>query len=266
MVFGGWVRISGSGLGCPDWPLCHGEIIPSFETSTAIEFGHRLFAGVTILMVAALTRASFKERVFRPLTYRASLGAFGTILIQAIVGGITVMTELHGFAVVTHLVLAMATLLLLTLATLSVFRPNGNRMIMPGQSTILLLLGMVLLVLGGILAATGYTAACMELLCGDQTSNWPKFVHLTHRTFAILILLLLLAISMVTHQNGEKDKFVTSFVHGSTLLLLISILLGLLNIWHTFPQILRLLHLASAVLFWWGISSLWSLAILPKRK
>jgi heme A synthase len=266
MVFGGWVRISGSGLGCPDWPLCHGDIIPSFETSTAIEFGHRVFAGVTILMVAVLTRISFKEREIRPFTYHVSLGAFGIIIIQAIVGGITVLTELNQFIVVIHLALAMTTLLLLALATLSVFKPNGNRIISVGQSTGLLSLGFILLILGGTLAATGYTAACMELICGNQVTILPKFIHMTHRMLALLILVSLVTISVLIHKPGQRDKYRAALVHSCTFLLFISIMLGLLNIWYTFPQILRLLHLGFAVLFWWGMSSLWASVILTKRR
>ena len=50
---GGVVRITESGLGCPDWPLCHGRIIPPFDAATLIEYSHRLMASVVGLLVLA---------------------------------------------------------------------------------------------------------------------------------------------------------------------------------------------------------------------
>ena len=43
---GGIVRITDSGLGCPDWPLCHGKLLPPLELHTLIEYSHRLSASV----------------------------------------------------------------------------------------------------------------------------------------------------------------------------------------------------------------------------
>ena len=54
VTLGGVVRVTESGLGCPDWPLCHGGIIPPFELSTLIEYAHRLSASVLGLIVLAL--------------------------------------------------------------------------------------------------------------------------------------------------------------------------------------------------------------------
>ena len=46
ITLGGFVRASESGLGCPDWPLCHGQIIPPIEFHTLIEYSHRLNGSV----------------------------------------------------------------------------------------------------------------------------------------------------------------------------------------------------------------------------
>ena len=54
VIWGGIVRVSGSGLGCPDWPLCHGAFLPSLDTPTRIEWTHRFLAIASGLTVAAM--------------------------------------------------------------------------------------------------------------------------------------------------------------------------------------------------------------------
>ena len=74
ITLGGIVRASESGLGCPDWPLCHGELIPPFEFHTLVEYSHRLTGTVLgILVIITLWVAALERKrdsvSFRPVSY-----------------------------------------------------------------------------------------------------------------------------------------------------------------------------------------------------
>ncbi|MBM4113995.1 MAG: hypothetical protein FJ253_11615, partial [Phycisphaerae bacterium] len=94
VVWGGFVRVTGSGLGCPDWPLCHGKALPQFDVTTFIEWLHRFLAIVAGLSLAGLTLwtiARYRaERALLGLTQVAS----ALYLLQAALGGFVVLLEL----------------------------------------------------------------------------------------------------------------------------------------------------------------------------
>src|SRR5579871_6018983 len=53
IIMGAVVRASGSGLGCPDWPLCYGRVVPPGQTPAMIEYSHRFIGGITSLFILA---------------------------------------------------------------------------------------------------------------------------------------------------------------------------------------------------------------------
>lgn len=124
VVTGGAVRLTGSGLGCPTWPQCTDEsFVPhqALGMHGAIEFGNRMLTWVLVIVAIATWLAVFRGRdSTRGDRWLATLIALG-IPFQAVIGGISVLTDLNPWVVSLHFVLSMA---LVSAATVLVFRTS----------------------------------------------------------------------------------------------------------------------------------------------
>jgi protoheme IX farnesyltransferase len=107
VLVGGLVRITGSGEGCPDWPTCHGSLIPSFDEHTLIEYSHRLTASIVSFLVVALALAVLiwarRRRYVIPTIIAVVL-----LMVQVVLGGITVLNHLPENIITAHLGTALA--------------------------------------------------------------------------------------------------------------------------------------------------------------
>jgi heme A synthase len=106
---GAIVRVTGSGLGCPDWPLCHGRLIPPPDIHAWLEYLHRLSVAFATLFVAAMTVAAFGWAPSRPHLLMALLPGV-LLVVQSLLGAWAVLTELHGGVALAHTAVAMALL------------------------------------------------------------------------------------------------------------------------------------------------------------
>jgi heme a synthase len=108
IVTGAAVRLTGSGLGCADWPACSSsKFIDVSSRHAAIEQVNRLFTGlVSIAVIAAVLGALVRAPRRRDLTY-LSLGLVAGVLAQIVLGGVTVLVDLHPAAVQGHMLLSL---------------------------------------------------------------------------------------------------------------------------------------------------------------
>lgn len=160
IVTGGVVRLTGSGLGCPDWPTCEGRsVVPPADTSqwhTWIEFGNRLMTFVVLAtaawVVVAAWRAAWERDDVRRLALLQPIGVIG----QAVLGGVTVLTGLHPLIVAAHL---LASMVLVAGATALHHRVSGAGTDRAGGlrplTTALVVVAGAVLVLGTLVTAAG---------------------------------------------------------------------------------------------------------------
>src|SRR3990172_7698772 len=107
VAVGGLVRVTESGLGCPDWPLCDGRVVPRSEKTAIFEWSHRVTAAtVTILLVIVALWAWRRYRDRLDILVPA-LVAVAFVPGQAILGAIVVWLELPGWMVGVHFVIGL---------------------------------------------------------------------------------------------------------------------------------------------------------------
>ncbi|HWM55167.1 MAG TPA: COX15/CtaA family protein [Solirubrobacterales bacterium] len=107
VLTGAGVRLTGSGLGCPDWPKCYGKTVPPLDTHAVIEYGNRLLTGFVGLAVIAASALAWLRRPFRwHLAFFGALLPLGVIG-QAILGALVVKHHLAPELVMCHFLLSM---------------------------------------------------------------------------------------------------------------------------------------------------------------
>ena len=108
IALGGVVRVTGSGLGCPDWPLCHGNPYPAADIHSIIEYSHRTVGTITgVLLIVTVVAAWVVFRRARPIVPWLATASLVAIAAEGVVGGVVVINELAPWLVVIHLGLAM---------------------------------------------------------------------------------------------------------------------------------------------------------------
>jgi len=132
ILLGGTVMASGDGLGCPHWPTCYGndDFLPGVAGPAAVEWSHRVVAFVLSVAVLALAVLGGLFERNRPALLRLALGSLGLVVLEAVLGGVVVESDLRPEFVIFHLGIATVLFgLLLMLVLLSNLRELPRRWI-----------------------------------------------------------------------------------------------------------------------------------------
>src|SRR5207245_9090485 len=102
VVLGGVLRASGSGLGCPDWPLCHGHLLPPLDLHAIIEYSHRSTATLASILLVATAVAAWTYARRRPDVRWPATAALLLLGLQVTLGAIPVLLQLPPLVVLVH--------------------------------------------------------------------------------------------------------------------------------------------------------------------
>ena len=267
VILGAVVRVTGSGLGCPDWPLCHGGVLPPWELQAIIEYSHRIVASVLVgpLVLATAVVAWISYRRERWVVVPATL-ALALVLAQALLGGATVLNELPGSIVAAHLALGEASLACLILVSVVAHRgplrlPHevgpGRR---PDRFPILVVAAVAgvygILMSGSIVTATNATTACLDWpLC--QGDAFPEqrlaAIHMGHRILAAIIGLFVLYVLHLGFRPRSRPAYIRLLSMAVAAMFAAQVMVGAGTVWLTFPVEYRALHMAIATALWSSI-------------
>jgi Uncharacterized protein required for cytochrome oxidase assembly len=213
IALGGLVRVSGSGLGCPDWPLCNGRPYPPANMHSIIEYSHRAVGSVTgLLIIATVVMAWIVFRKRRPLVAWLATASLIGVVGEGVLGGVVVANDLSPWLVLVHLGLAMMILgFLVAAAIMAMPASNGvpDRMfrrlaLVATTATFLLLLT------GSTVVASGADTRCTSWpLCGNgfafDFAGVNAFTMLHRGSVLVVGLLLLHVLSTAVRRWRNVD-------------------------------------------------------------
>jgi cytochrome c oxidase assembly protein subunit 15 len=216
VVTGGAVRLTGSGLGCPDWPTCaQGSLVPVATQNEGfhkfIEFGNRTLTGVLLVLAVLSLWAVLTALPLRRTLHRVAWGIIGGVVAQAVVGGITVWTGLNPAIVAFHFLCSM---LLVALATALVRgaedgpEPRPRVALVPALVTRLswgtAALAAVVLVLGTVVTGSGPHSG--DALKPARTGFDPRLVSWLHADTVMLFIGLIVAMLVAVHVTTANAR------------------------------------------------------------
>ncbi len=257
------VRATDSGLGCPDWPFCYGQVLPSLGDSKAwIEWLHRTVAAVLGLLILAQAVVAYRDHRDRRSLVWGSLGAVALVGFQAYLGRQTVLEGNTAESVTAHLATSQALLGLLVYLLVRSYFPAriGGR----GSSQRFTLL-----------AAFGAAATYALLLFGSQVTasvgthgslvfpDWPLmggtlFPPLTdltsaevlHRWVAIIVGLIVAVIAVAAMRTQRDHPVLVRLAVSAAVVYLVQALVGGLQVVTGLEAWTQTLHVAFGALSW----------------
>ncbi len=279
ILVGGLVRVSGAGLGCPDWPRCWGCWLPPADISVIdpvkydisqynktkmwIEYANRMVGVVIGLLIMSTFVCSFKYRKSNPPLFWASLVAFVLVVFQGWLGGVVVKSGLKPGIITLHMVMAMT---LLTLLVWIVYKTKDPTQPVQGSSKLLNGTAMLFcLVIVQVVMGTQVRESIDPILkLEGTTSEVPRDEWLTsagyrdhlHRFFSWAVLISAFVLL-------RKSRILPSFSAPKTLticvfaLVITQIVIGISLAYLSLPPLSQVLHLANSAVLICGIVFLW---------
>ena len=241
---GGLVTSTGSALAVPDWPLAFGKLIPAWQGGIRFEFGHRLAAGTVVVLTLVLMAWAWRAEPRRWVRQLVML-AFGLIIVQAILGGITVLFELPLAIAVAHAATAQALFCLMVSiaiftnprwdATPHVDEPP-SRFPLPALAAATTAVIYMQILVGAVMRhmSAGLVIPDFPLSFGHLVPPyWNEFIaiNFAHRCGAVVVTAMVLWTVIRVLRTHREVGALRRPALGLFLLLIVQICLGAITIW-----------------------------------
>ena len=271
IVTGAAVRLTGSGLGCEDWPRCSSSrVLDVSSKHAAIEQINRLFTGlVSIAVIAAVLGSVYRVPRRRDLLY-LSLGLVGGVIAQIALGGVTVLVDLHPLAVQGHL---LVSLILVANAVVLVQRasePDDGEPVRP-VSPELNRHTVAAAVLTAIAIVTGTVVTGAGPHAGDDGEDIRRFgvaISAAARVHGIAVLFAVAAMAALAYRlrtRPAERAEIAEWVSAWIFVALLQGAVGYIQYFNEVPALLVGIHVFGATVLW-SITVALVLHTLPIRR
>lgn len=263
IALGGVVRVTGSGLGCPDWPLCHGRPYPPPDIHSIIEYSHRTVGTITgVLVIATVVLAWVVFHRVRPVVPLLATGSLIAIAAEGGLGAVVVAQELKPWLVLAHLALAMLILGCLLATAVLALPPAAGVQQLRSLAIFGAFATYALLLTGSTVVASNADSGCHAWpLCGDgftpDFSGANAFTML-HRGSALVLGILLVYVAA----RALRETSLRPFAITALVVLGLQVAVGAGSAL-TDDQVFNGLHVAIATLVWAGMLTI-ALLTLPR--
>jgi len=257
IAWGGLVRATGSGDGCPDWPKCFGKWIPPFEYHALIEYTHRSLVVVSTILIGI--QAVWAWRRFRQDRHVlwASVASVPLIFLQAALGGVVVETRLDPFWVTAHFAVAMLVLGVLVHALVGALTLGVRGR---GDASFARLAAWTALVTYALLLVGTYVRAENA---GIVFRDWPLMdgrlvptlggaatAMFLHRVVAAAVLLLVIWVTIRVRTVPGRPRALVRLATLALVLFAGQVLVGAANVWTLLDVWARTTHVALSAVIW----------------
>lgn len=262
VLTGAAVRLSGSGLGCSDWPTCSkGHLTPPLHFHSLMEFGNRMVTVVLVVVIGVTFLAVLRRSPFRrDLAWLAGALVAG-VLAEAVIGGLVVYSKLNPYLVMVHF---LATLALVVVAAVLLHRssrdysPGSGRLIVPRP--ILILSRAMCCLLAVVLSAGAATTGAAPDGGGSQGQIVAKRIPVPlrdmaelHSSLALLLVGVAISLAVALHAIGVPER-VRKAARMLVVTLMLQAVVGYAQYFTHLPAVLVELHELGATVLVIGAS------------
>ena len=254
------VRATDSGLGCPDWPLCRGQVLPPLDDAKAwIEWVHRTIAVLIGLEIVTLAALAIIEHRDRPSLVWPSIAAVGLVVFQAWLGRETVRLGNSGESVTAHLAAAMMLVALLSFLTVRArfparFADRSGSLRFTILAAFAALATFALLLFGSHVTATDTALVFPDwpLMNGSLVPPLTEntSAHVLHRWVAAIVGVIVVAVAVVAVRTQRENRTVVRLAVLAAGLFVLQVVVGGLQVLTRLSAWSQTLHLALGAVVW----------------
>ena len=249
-IAGGVVRLTGSGLGCDDWPACNEErFIDVSSGHAAIEQVNRLFSGLIGVPVLLLLVLSFLVKGRSGLRWPAT-GVLLTVVANAVVGGFAVRGDLHPVLIQSHFLLAMASI---SFGMVAVARSGRRPAESPARRGLTSVVAVALTGLTACALATGTIVTGAGPHAGDEESRRFGFdISAVAETHSVTALITIGVALFFAHQvrRVAPSKVLSAAISSWLFVGLLQGAIGYAQYFSGVPETLVSIHITLAAFLW----------------